>query len=879
MKILRKLRSLVRKEKIESEMTEEMRLHIELQTELNLKSGLAPDEARYAALRQFGNVVCVQENAREGRGWLWLENLARDLRLGVRSLLKTPGFTLIAVVTIAFAVGANTAMFSVFNEIVLRPLPFPKVDQLERIFRVTPQNDEGLFSSADYLDLQSKAAGYGQVAAYTPANLSVAEPGRPAEIAGALRVEANFFSVLGVQPQLGRSFRADEAVLGNHRVVVISHRYWQNRFGGDAKIIGHTFRINGEPHEIIGVMPPAFSDWRYLGWVDVFRPLGLSSQEAADRDATPLRFVARRAETLSPADASAFIRNFGEKLAADFPASNVGSSWRTLPLESTAQSSLVTVSMLITLSGFVLLIACSNLANFLLARTMARAREFAVRAALGASRFQLMLPLAVESLLLAITGGIGAVLVATWATDWLTARSVADDGRFVTFPLDWTVLGWALFASLGTALAFGIAPALFAMRLNVNSTLKSGARGATAGRAQQRFGRMLIAGQFALAMVLLTGAAVFVRGIHEVNNRRTGWESDHLVTGSVLLPVTTYQGPEQINAFHRLAVERLETLPGVTSASVSSVLPFFGLSAPRRYLVQGHPVTPEPGREPAAAVNAVSPRYFETVGTGVVRGRAFNAGDTLRSPKVFVINEAMAKGLFGGGDPVGQRLAQVGGPTLEWGEIVGVARDVQSVIPNSKPVSYQVYQPITQEPEAFCEIAVRAPRVDPATLVSSIRATIAALNPDLPVTLLRPANLTITRTNYELAVLRDMLASIAILGLALASLGVYGVIARTVAQRTSEFGIRIALGARTRDITRNVLSSGVKLALIGSSLGLLGAYGITQLIAAGYPGMPTHSVAVLLGVTLLLLSIAFLACWLPARRAAKVDPMIALRAE
>lgn len=536
------------------------------------------------------------------------------------------------------------------------------------------------------------------------------------------------------------------------------------------------------------------------------------------------------------------------------------------------------VGLLIGLSGFVLLIACSNLANLLLARTLARAREFAVRAALGASRFQLLLPLLIESLLLALAGGACAVLVSVWATDWLALRSTSDEGNAIVFTLDWAVLGWALAISLATALAFGLAPALFTLRLNVNSTLKSGGRGATGGRGHRRLGQVLIVGQFALALILLAGAAIFMRGLNEVNGRRYGWVSDHLVTGTVQLPAATYPGAEEITAFQRLALERLQALPGVTSASASDTMPFFGLPSSRRFVVQGRD-EPEPGHEPVAAFAGVSPRYFETVGTRLIQGRAFTGGDNRNAPRVFIINQAMATGLFGAENPLGRRLARAGGAQLDWGEIVGVVGDVQSVIPDAKPMPYQLYQPIGQEPGSYLEFAVRAPGVDPSVLIASIRAALTALDPDLPVRLLRPADASIVRANYQLGVLRDMLANLALLGLGLAALGIYGVISRTVAQRTTEFGIRLALGAGSTDITRVVLASGLKLALVGAGLGLLGSWGIAKLLAAGFPGINTDRPAALAGVTLLLLGLALLACWLPARRATKVDPLVALRAE
>ncbi len=536
------------------------------------------------------------------------------------------------------------------------------------------------------------------------------------------------------------------------------------------------------------------------------------------------------------------------------------------------------IVMLVGLSGFVVLIACSNLANLLLARTMARAREFAMRSALGASRSQLLRPLFVESLVLSFVGGMCALFVALWIVDWIEVASKDDSGVGVVLTLDWHVLGWAFGASLFTALAFGVAPALFVGRLDPNSTLKSGSRGTTGDRSHRRFRQFLIVGQFALAMVLLAGAGFFVRGLHELNNRRYGWESEHLVTGTMLLPAAMYPGSKEITDFQRLTLERLEGLPGVASASISYSMPFFLQAESRRYLVAGHEA-PEPGKEPAALVNGVSPHYFETVGTPLLSGRAFGDGDTLTSSKVFIINQAMARGLFGDESPLGRRIAQAGGEAIEWGEIVGVAGDVQSIFPDRTTVTYQLYQPMAQEPRPFNEIAVRAAGIAPATLVNDIRTTMTALDPDLPVRKLQPADAAVAGANYGLGVLRSMLSSLAVLGLGLACLGVYGVIARTVAQRTGEFAIRLALGAQAFDITRLVLTSGVKLALIGSALGLLGAFGVTRLIAASFPAMQTSSHSVLIGATLLLIAVAQVAGYAPARYASRISPAETLRAE
>jgi predicted permease len=636
--------------------------------------------------------------------------------------------------------------------------------------------------------------------------VGLSEPGRPAEIAQGLRASANLFSTLGARPELGRTFTPDEENIGSHRVLVISHRYWQNRFGGDAQVIGRRVRVDGESYEIVGVLPANFSDWRHLSWVDVFRPLGLTEKELRDRNSTKIRLVGLRSPSVSPAQAAAFIASFGQGPRARFPAAHADTSWRSVPIEESflGKQAQPVIGMLVALSGFVVLIACSNLANLLLARTMGRAREFAMRSALGASRLQVLRPLAVESLLLAFAGGILAVVVALWTFDWFRVVSAPPGGNGVgvDFRFDWHVLAWMFAACLFTALAFGVAPAHFVHRLDLNSTLKSGSRGMTGDRGHRRFRSVLIVGQFAFAMVLLAGAALFARGIHEINNRRHGWQSDQLLTATLVLPANTYASDAQVTDFQRLALERLEALPGVTSASFSYSMPFFGLSETRRYLIDGHE-TPRPGREPSAAINGVSPHYFETVGTRLLSGRTFDQRDIFGAPKVYVINQAMASALFGDQSPLGRRIAQAGGKTVEWGEVVGVVGDVESVFADRPATAYQLYQPLAQEPRPFNELAVRTAAAAPGGLIDGIRKTVTALDADLPVRQLQPAATTIAQVNYQDGVLGSVLSALAALGLGLATLGVYGVIARTVAQRTGEFGIRLALGAQAGDIRRS----------------------------------------------------------------------------
>jgi len=806
--------------------------------------------------------------------------ILRDLRFALKSLLRSPGLTIVAIVTLGLGIGANTSMFSVLNGYVFRPPPYPASGELERIYRATPSDPDGSISPADYLDLKRDLRGYGEIAAYGPAEMNLSEPGKPAELARGMRAAPNLFSTLRSGPRIGRTFRAEETLPGNDRVLIVSHRFWQERLASDPGVLRRTVRVNGEVHQIVGVLPESFSDWRHLNATDLFKPLALDAKEMRDRGSAWIRLVGRRAPGVTPAEAAGLVAGFGRRLTAAHPVVHAGSTWRTVPLADSflPGNGQTVITMLVALSGFVVLIACSNLANLLLARTMARARELALRSALGASRLQVLRPLFLESLLLAFLGGAFAVYVAQWAFVWLEKQSVGEGGLGFDLVFDWRVLAWAFGACLFTAVAFGVAPALFALRLDPNVALRAGARGNTGDRGHQRFRHVLIVGQFALALVLLAGAALFIRGVDELNTRGYGWSSDGLVSGSILLPASRYPGSGEIEGFQRQALERLEALPGVESASLSYTMPYFGLGELRKYVVAGRPA-PQPGQEPGAVINGVSPHYFETVGTRLVSGRAFNDGDNAGSPRVFIISQGMAQGLFPGENPLGRRIARAGGERLEWGTVVGVAANVESALPEESSVSYQLYQPMAQEPRPANEIAVRTAGAAPAAVVESIRTTMMSLDPDLPVRSLRPAGTTIARANYGLGVLSRILTALGLLGLGLASLGIYGVISRAVAERTTEFGIRLALGAVANDITRMVLTSGTKLALVGSALGLLGAFGFSRLIGAAWPNMEASSPLLMAAVALLLMTVALVACYLPARHVSRISPAETLKAQ
>jgi len=801
-----------------------------------------------------------------------------DLKLALRHLAQSPGFTAIAILTLTLGIGLNTSMFSLVNALLLRPLPFPQSGELVRLQRTTPQNAQGAFAPADFFDLKRQQASFGRFTAFASATVALAEPNQPAEPLNLLRVTSDFFEVLQIKALLGRTFRADEEIEGNHRVVILSYNLWQTRFGGAPDILGRTIRVEGEPHEIVGILPAWATDRRPFNDIAIFRPLGLSPVDRVSRDNFSLGIIGRRNPTLSAGAGETFIASMGTRIAADFPAANRASSWRAegLLASTTNAASRGLIFLLLGLSGCVLMIACSNLANFLLARTLARNREFAVRSALGASRRQLFKPLAFEVFLLALAGAGGALMVAIWTSDWLSARSAASGGTPLQLSLDWRVLGVALGVSLLTALGFGLAPALFTARVDVNDALKSGSRGATATRSHQRLRQLLIIGQFAMAMMLLAGAGFFLHGAAAKLKEQPGWNSGGVVQGSLVLPAHAYPTVAARAAFDRQLIDRLREVPGVESVSLSFGLPFFTLPSARAYLIEGRE-SPK-GHEPMARTNGISTDYFNVTGTHLLRGRAFTDADNETSPPVAVVSASLARELFPNGDAIGHRLARTDNEVPIWREIVGIAADVRALDLSAPLSNFQLYLPLPQEPRNNVMLAART-TIPVAPVLDAIRLAVTELDPDLPLRELTPVSRVYDRTLADFTMINQLLGGFAGLGLFLAALGIYGSIARTVEQRTAEIGLRLALGAQVSDVIRMLLGAGLRLVAVGTAIGLIGSYAISRLLVSGMPGLKADGGLVLLTAGAALTVVALLACYLPARRVSKIDPMIALRAE
>jgi predicted permease len=769
-------------------------------------------------------------------------------------------------------------MFSLMNLLILRPLAYPDKDHLVRVHRTTPQEPEAAVCAADYLELQREAADFIDLAAYRQWGYTMTEPGRAAVQLNALRASPEFFHVLGLAPKLGRTFVADEDQPGNH-VIVLSHATWLAHFGGDPNIINRAIQIDGEATTVIGVMPEEFSSLFLWGPADAFRPLALSELEKANRDEASFPLIGRIKSDLSLEQLNARLDTVARRLAETRQSDQADDGLRAETLEASIHSpqAVMLSCMMVALAGFVLLIVCGNLANLQLARAGARVREFAIRAALGASRGHLVRPLLAESMLLAGMGGFGGVLVALWSNQWISSRISADLPIRLELTVDSRVIVFAVVVSLLTGVMFGLVPAWLSSRVQVNDTLKSGSRGSTGDRSQHRFRHTLIVVQFAVALVLLACAGFFIRGLEYLHARDPGWTTAGVTQATISLPPARYATPEQSYSFYTELQERLRALPGVEDATVGWTTPVAQFLVTRNFVVDGRE-PPPPGREPLAVVNAINPTFLDVLKIDLRSGRNFTEADRLGAAPVVMINQSMAQALFPGETPIGRRLLLPNSATRDTMEIVGVFSDVGlAANPTPPATSFQVFTPFAQECWNYATVAVRSSR--PEALIEPMRQTIFELDPNLSPQMLNTVDNLVKIFLRGMQLMTTILTGFGALGLLLASLGLYGVIARLVVQRTPEIGVRLALGAQGRDVLWLVQGSGLRLTLIGAAIG----FGLSFLVGLGLNAMTGNDQGVdfltLAVVTVILVGVAQIASYLPARRAMKISPLEALRAE
>ena len=808
-----------------------------------------------------------------------MTSVSQDLRYSLRMLLKNKGFTVVSALTLALGIGINTAMFSVLNTFLFGSLPYPQSERIVRVWRTSPHSQTWPFSAGNFFDQHAQNTVFEKMAAYNFVSRNLTESGQTAERLLSIAGTADFFPVLGVAPAQGRVFKPEEFEPGVDNVIVLSDRFWTRRFGGDPTIVGRKIQLDGKTVEIVGVMPPGFEHPILWGPIDIWQPLTFTPERKTNRGSNFLSSFGR----LKPGVSIEQAEQSMVALAANIHkqnSSNEGESLRLEPLQRSTSDSIGRTVMWFTfgLAGFVLLIACANLANLQLIRTTARSRELAVRAALGAGRFRLLRHSFTESILVALIGGIISLGIALVAVRFISARLFTDlPGASVS--LDYKVFGFALLCSLVTGVLFGTVPAWLASRADVNLALRDNARGSTAGRSQHRLRHTLIVGEVAFAMVLLTAAGLFVRGLQRFINTDPGWQVDGLVTAQMSLRGEKYATDKQRIVFLTELENRLRSLPGVEHAAIGSSQPVFGFNSSSSFLVEGRPEPPE-DKYPEIFQEAVSGDYFQTLGARLQQGRTFNTSDTADHPNVIIINETTARTFWPNESPIGKRISGTG-PEKErdYYQIVGVVNDLAFPGSLREPYTrYEAFVPTTQAAPPYLTIFLRTSS-NPETMGNTLRSAIAGIDPDSPVYRIRTARTAVNQGLGSISLLGSLLGAFAAVGVILAAIGIYGVVSYTVVQRTGELGIRMALGAQSRDVLWLVLSKGGVLVVIGALLGALGAYGVSKLLISVIPSLPTRDPLILPVAGLALCAVALVACYIPARRATRVDPLVALKSE
>jgi putative ABC transport system permease protein len=800
--------------------------------------------------------------------------LRQDVRYALRAFVKRPGFSLVAVGTLALGIGANVAIFSVVNAVLIRSLPYPAAARIARVRGSSVGTRQpGNLSPMDFLDLQQRTRRFERLAAYNNyADATLTGVGEPERVAGT-RVTADFFAVLDIRPQIGRDFRAEDDVPGARPVAILAPGFWQRRFGGDSSVVGRTVHLNGVPTEVIGVLPAAF---RHpfpdnARQPDVYVPFRIDRKEN-NRGGHYLQALGRLSLGASFADGQTDLSTIAAELARVYPASNTGRGVSVDPLfDSITGAARAPLFILLGTVAFVLLIACANLANLLLARSTSRQKEIAIRQALGAGRAQLVQQLLTECLVLALAGGAAGLIVATYFTRVLVALGADRIPRGESISLDAQVLLFTLALSLVTGLVFGIVPALYASRSPVQGALKEGGR-AGEGRTHQRVQQALIVSEIALALMLLVSAGLMVKSFSRLQRVDPGFRAEQVLTLQTALPLARYPEGDEMPFYQRLE-DGLRPLPGVRQVGAVNILPLSGNYSCDGFDIAGRAPSPI-GQQPCAEERSITPGYFDAMGIPLLRGRAFTRQDTEQSPAVMIISDNMAQRFWRGEDPIGSRILYQGKPR----EVVGIVGAVKHLALDGD-VPFEMYTPHAQQPSFHTMTLVIRGAVNPADLTPMIRRELSAIDRDVPISNVRAMGAVVDESTTEPRFRTLLLGAFATLAVLLAVVGVSGVISYAVGRRTHEIGVRVALGATRWDVVSLLLRQGLLPTTFGLTLGIAGALVLTRVLASLLFGVSTTDFAVFAGATALLALAALGATYLPARRATGIDPMLALRAE
>ena len=801
-----------------------------------------------------------------------MQTLWQDLRYGVRMLRGKPGFTLVAVITLALGIGANTALFSVVNAVLLRSLPYKEPARLMTVWEafLNAPGVQNPVAPSNFIDWRDQNTSFEDMVAYSTGDASLTEAGGP-EKAIALYTSDNFLNLLGVDPLLGRAFEQGEITQpGEMKVIVISHALWQRQFGGDTGVLGKEVKIDGNPVTIIGVMPPSFQF--PSSSIDLWVPTMMSPPVAGTRQAHYLSVLGRLKSGVTEQQAQADLEAIAARLREQYPDSNryIGATVISLH-EHMVGDIRWPLLILLAATGFVLLISCANVANLLLARAGARYKEVAVRLALGAGRWRIIRQLLTESVLLSLLGGTAGLTLALWGVPFLISLTPANIAQAKAASVDSKVLIFTLAVSLLTAIIFGLVPALQATKLNLNEALKEGSReGGGGGRSWVR--NTLVIAEISIALVLLSGGGLLIRSFARLSNVNPGFRTDHLLTFEVSPPYSKYADTGQRAAFYDELLQRVEGLPGVEAAGVVTSLPIKDDLGHMTY------ITEQPGAAKVvpALPRASSASYFRALGMPIVAGREFDAKDLPASTGVAIINEAMAQASWPGEDPIGKRM-KMGVETQPWLTVVGVVKNIRVRL--GMTPTPQVYLPYTQSPAFGPRDLVLRTRMEPESLSAAVRREVWAIDKDQPVadikTMEQLLSASIERPRFNTL----LFAIFSALALALAGVGIYGVMSYTITQSTHEIGIRMALGARPRDVLKLTMSKGLRLTVTGVVIGLFAAFALTRVMSSLLFGVSATDPLTFVLIALLLTGVALLACYVPARRATKIDPMVALRYE
>jgi putative ABC transport system permease protein len=872
--IIARLKAVFRPRRAEQDLDDELAFHVAMQTRTNAQQGMSESEARRRARLEIGGVEQVKERSRDARPLRWARDAAQDTRYAIRSLWKAPRFTIAALMTVVLGVGANATIFGALNPLLFKPLPYHEPHRIVNVFRTSPQSERWPFSVANYYDQRDRSSVFQYLTAMTWRDTSLAEPGQPAERLFSIRASGNYFALFGVPPLIGRTFADADDRDGAAPVVVLSYGFWQRRFAGDPRILGRELRLDGQTTTVIGVMPEDFEYPLFWGNVDLWRPLAFPAEQRRNRGDNFLREFARLKPGVTFEQADDAIKAVVRQILGEHSDLDAREGARLEPLSIVDPTTRRISAFAFGLAFLVLLIACANLANLQLARTAARAREFAIRGAIGGAKERLMRQSLTESVVLALIGGALALPLAYWCTQ-LIARRQFSDLPGVHVRMDGVSLAFAFGCALVTGLIFGLIPAWLAARADVNDVLKQNPQSMTAGRRPQQFRQALIVAEIAFALVALSGATSFIRGLQRITVVDAGWRAEGVLAARLNLVGPQYAQPPARRVFFETLRDRAAEIPGITAAAVSSSsVPAFPYGTSTTFAVEGRTDT-------VLAYNErITPQYFDVLRIPLRRGRTFTNDDRFGHTPVMIVNEAMARALWPNEDAIGKRVGSQG-PNPNWREIVGIVGDVTFPAFGAAATidtPFEVFQPLAQTGTQAVNVLLRTTRT-PDTVAADLRKIVAGLDRDLPVFDVITAQSAEARTTARFRLLGQVFAGFAVLGLVLAAIGVFGVISYSTAQRSGELGMRMALGARESEVMWLVLRQGVVLTLVGGTAGLIGGFGLSRVLASLMPRLPSPELMLILGTAALMIVVSLTAMYIPARRASKISPMLALRHE